>query len=66
MVFATSFYQHLLVGPCIGEAVQQAREELYNQRHKFGGAASVWPTYQHYSDPTRTLKFGPQGGPSGR
>jgi CHAT domain len=63
-MFATLFYKgflHQKKPLSIGEAVRQAREALFNQRHTFGDAASVWAAYQHYGDPTRLLEFGPQG-----
>jgi hypothetical protein len=59
--FATLFYKEFLdhTKPIsIGEAVQQARKELYDRRTEFG---SVWAAYQHYGDPTRRLESRQQG-----
>ena len=39
----------------MGQAVQDARAELFRQREAFGEHGSVWAAYQHYGDPTRTL-----------
>jgi CHAT domain-containing protein len=58
-VFATSFYARLLDGQPLGEAVRQAREELYHRKNDFG---TVWADYQHYGDPTRRFESEPQSG----
>lgn len=61
--FASVFYRRLLGfdddgrpidgGPLtVGEAVRQARERLWHQRHTFG---KLWAAYQHYGDPTAAI-----------
>jgi hypothetical protein len=63
-LFADKFYKALLGagqggrsanGATLGEAVQEARKALYEQRTKWGEVGTVWAAYQHYGDPTRTL-----------
>jgi len=54
--FAEAFYDTLLSpgsSGTIGEAVQVARQRLYQQQ-EYGTA---WAAYQHYGDPTRRLYF---------
>lgn len=64
-MFADKFYKALLgdgrAGPgangaTLGKAVQEARKALYEQRGKWGEVGTVWAAYQHYGDPTRTLR----------
>lgn len=64
-MFAEKFYKALLgegrAGPgangsTLGKAVQDARRTLYEQRGKWGELGTVWAAYQHYGDPTRTLR----------
>jgi CHAT domain-containing protein len=65
-MFAEKFYQALLGnkpagrrgngGATLGHAVQEARKALYEQRGKWGELGTVWGAYQHYGDPTRTLR----------
>ena len=64
-IFADKFYKALLGhgssgaganGATLGRAVQAARHALYTQRRKWGELGTVWAAYQHYGDPTRTLR----------
>jgi CHAT domain-containing protein len=64
-IFAETFYTSLLGdqpagraanGATLGTAVQEARKALYEQRGKWGENGTVWAAYQHYGDPTRTLR----------
>ena len=64
-IFAEKFYKALLghgtagtgaSGATLGRAVQEARKALYSQRRKWGKLGTVWAAYQHYGDPTRTLR----------
>ncbi len=64
-MFAEKFYKALLGdrpagrpanGATLGIAVQEARKALYDQRGNWGEVGTVWAAYQHYGDPTRTLR----------
>ena len=48
-LFASTFYRGLLSGKPFGEAVLDAREELWKGEPVFG---ALWAAYQHYGDPT--------------
>jgi hypothetical protein len=48
-LFASTFYRGLLSGKPFGEAVLDAREELWKGESVFG---ALWAAYQHYGDPT--------------
>jgi CHAT domain-containing protein len=50
--FADCLYRELLRGGSLGYSVKLAREMLYQQPD----AALSWAAYQHYGDPTRTLR----------
>ena len=50
-IFAKRFYEELLSGKPIGEAVRLARKSLYDLKD----TTCTWGAYQHYGDPTRTL-----------
>ena len=47
--FALAFYQELLAGATIGEAVKEARKHLIN---KYGEETIVWASYMLYGDPS--------------
>ena len=47
--FALEFYQEILRGNSVGEAVHQAREALVK---KYGEETIVWASYMLYGDPT--------------
>ncbi|TAN38347.1 MAG: CHAT domain-containing protein [Nitrospirae bacterium] len=47
--FAVNFYQNLIDGMTIGEAVRQARQALID---KYGEDTIVWACYMLYGDPT--------------
>ncbi|MFH0814375.1 MAG: CHAT domain-containing protein, partial [Pseudomonadota bacterium] len=49
LLFALEFYQELLKGNTIGEAVRNAREALIK---KYGEETIVWASYMLYGDPT--------------
>jgi hypothetical protein len=63
-MFAEKFYKALLGdaggpgtnGATLGKSVQEARKALYAERGKWGEVGTVWAAYQHYGDPTRTLR----------
>lgn len=59
-LFAEKFYAALLgdgaAGTTLGKAVQAARSALYDRREHWGELGTVWAAYQHYGDPTRTLR----------
>ena len=64
-MFAEKFYKTLLGdraagratgGATLGMAIREAREALYEQRGRWGEVGTVWAAYQHYGDPTRTLR----------
>ena len=48
-LFAVTFYERLLEGQPIGEAIRQARRELIA---KFGPENIIWTSYMLYGDPT--------------
>ena len=47
--FAVSFYENLIDGAPVGEAVRQARQSLID---KYGEDTIVWASYMLYGDPT--------------
>ena len=47
--FALAFYQELLAGATIGEAIKEARKHLLN---KYGEETIVWASYMLYGDPS--------------
>lgn len=50
--FATVFYQHLIAGLSLGEALRRARQQTLTQR---GGQGLTWASYMLYGDPTFIL-----------
>lgn len=58
--FATAFYEALIPNeaadpgrpPTIGEALLFSRQQLNNEKTKFG---TLWAAYQHYGDPTQVF-----------
>ena len=48
-LFAVTFYEKLLEGQAIGEAIRQARRELIA---RFGPENIIWASYMLYGDPT--------------
>jgi CHAT domain len=58
--FATTFYGALLPGPgggkSFGDAIVDARMELWKSRDQFG---ALWAAYQHYGDPASEAALPP-------
>jgi TolB-like protein/ketosteroid isomerase-like protein len=52
VLFATSFYQHVVAGLSLGEALLKARHEVLQQR---GWQGLTWASYMLYGDPAFML-----------
>jgi TolB-like protein/ketosteroid isomerase-like protein len=58
VLFATTFYQGVVSGLSLGEALFKARHEVLKQR---GWQGLTWASYMLYGDPTFTLLPGVEG-----
>ncbi len=56
--FAKLFYDQMFEGSCFGDAVRNARAELYEKYHS---SNNTWGAYQCYGDPFYKLVQGPSG-----
>jgi hypothetical protein len=52
VVFATTFYEQMLAGTGLGDAVRNARRDAYNERR----TSMTWAAYQCYGDPEFRLR----------
>lgn len=52
VAFATTFYQQMLAGTGLGDAVKNARHNAYNERR----TSMTWAAYQCYGDPEFRLR----------
>ena len=52
VAFATSFYEQMLAGSGLGDAVRIARRDAYNERR----TSMTWAAYQCYGDPEFRLR----------
>jgi hypothetical protein len=57
--FAVAFYERLLDGRTLGEAVLEARKFLYERQKAYPKECRMaWAAFQHYGDPSGGLEFG--------
>jgi hypothetical protein len=57
--FAEKFYERLLDGKTVGEAVLEARKLLYQPPTPYPKEGRMaWAAYQHYGDPSGSVEFG--------